>query len=88
MAPAGKTEMLQSRFAYYGNMATVFPIFEKQKDKSKILLLVLTITVTFEPEIWPDKDFWPHSFFSIPMQKMLSAHAFGATGSIPLCSCR
>lgn len=64
MAPAGKTEMLQSHFACYGNMATVFSIFEKQKDKSKILLLfVLTIRVTFEPEIWPTEDFWPHSFF-------------------------
>lgn len=63
MAPAGKTEMGQSHFARYGNMATVFSIFEKQKDKSKILLFVPTITVTFKPEIWLAKDFWPHSFF-------------------------
>lgn len=63
MAPAGKTEMVQSHFAHYGNTATVFSIFGKQKDKSKILLLsVPTITVTFKPEIWLAKNFWPHIF--------------------------
>lgn len=41
----------------------LFSILEKQKDKSKTLLFFLTSTVTFKAEIWPTKDFWPHSFF-------------------------
>lgn len=69
MAPAGKTETLQSHFVHYGNMATVFSLFEKQKEKAKILLFVLTVTVTFKLEIWPTKAFWLHRFFLIPIQK-------------------